>query len=132
MVTETYRRLISGIMTDLAALDASDYAWDASDAWQRARTPGDLAHLRVWPWLVGPIRADRSWYVYTLTLSWPCRYVPDDDALSWARAHASARAVADYLATVSLEGCRVVFRECSQELGDWIACTLRADLYLPR
>ena len=133
VTTAQYQAVLDGIMTAIEALDPTDYAWDATDAWHQARTPDEISHLAVWLHIDGMTELDRSMYRHTLTLTWPCRYVADDDALSQSRALASMSAVIEMLLLFSAESCRLTsIEEARVDRGDWLTVTVSATLLVRR
>ncbi len=137
--TVYYKALLEGLYSDLGALDTSDYAWDTSDRWTQARylspQDGGTRHLETWIDLGAATDIGRSMIAHEASLTFACRYKPDDDSTSQGRMHAAARHAVDFLLAWSHpSGARArPTRYAIEGISvDWLAVTVTFTLLLPR
>ena len=134
-----FTTIIEGLHGALQDRDATGYAWSASDAWTQGRyaatASGGHAHLQAWISLGGSVEFTKPQVIYTATLTFAARYVPDDDSVSWGRAHAAALDAMEALNAYSHpSGARALplGYATSPMADEWILVAIAFTLTIPR
>lgn len=128
---EGYRAALESLYGDVEALDTTGYRWAASDRWRQARlADGEEEHLRVSIRATGQAEVSGSELSWGMSATYDVRWIPEDRAMSEARAMASARDLWLYLLTWSHLGMRATPGRIAIEPTDTERATVTVDFTL--